>query len=122
MKKKLSIISIILVLFLFTTGCGKDEKTKITINCNDLTKSFDMKKNKSFNCTLLRNKYEFKISDIKKDSIVITVSDYGLNKVKDNGKISLKEKKKKFTIERKTETKLRTQTTDYSEYITIYWE
>ena len=91
----------------------------IDINCNnEYSYRITLKKGNTFDCELLGKNYNFKIKNILEDSVLVSVSDYGLTKVKEE-KIDLKAKNKEFIIEKNKEVELTTQMTDNNESIII---
>ena len=95
-------------------------KTKsLDYDCDGVKTRTTLKKGNTFECKLLSKDYTFKIKDIKKNYLIITVSDYGLTKVKKDNTISLISKDKEFKIEKNKKVELTTQSTDYNNSIII---
>jgi transcriptional regulator with XRE-family HTH domain len=93
----------------------------VDVKCHtDNTYRITLKKGNKFECILLDKFYTFKIKSIYNDSIIVTVSDYGLTKVNDD-KINLKSKEKEFIIEKNKKVELSTQAMDYNEIVEIEW-
>ena len=119
MKKKLLIIGLCLI----AVGCGKEKtETKLNINCNGEKQTIVLKEDERFKCELLGTDYEFTIEKLDSDKVTIKSSAFGLTQVKSDGTISLVDNNTEFTVEKNKELKLSTQTTDYSENITISWK
>ena len=130
MKKVLTIA----MLSLLISGCGKTkvenrvsdnkkkDEIKMNIDCNGDVNTPNLKENDTFKCTLLNDEYEFTVTSITADEVIIKASDTGLSPVSDKGGISLREKITEFTIPRDKETKISTQSMDYSEDMILYWK
>ena len=107
---------IIMLLMMLTTYINYDNNNVITMNCNGEVSKININIQETFSCTLLNNEYVFNISDIKDNKIYIKINEYGLTTTS-----SLLEKQNKFTIKKGDEVKLKTQTTDYQEFVSLKW-
>ena len=76
----------------------------------------------SFSCNILSTNYNFVISSVKKDKLIIATEYYGLTKVKEDGSINLNSRDRRFEIKKGQKTELTTQTMDYNESIIFEWK
>ena len=93
----------------------------VDVKCHtDNTFRITLMKGKTFGCFISNKEYNFKIKNIYKDNIIVTVSRDGLTKVQDD-KIDLKSKEKEFIIEKGKKVELSTQFKDNNELVVIEW-
>lgn len=110
-------IIFVFLTFILLTGCVKEvDENKIIMKCNKKEESFVIKKGSTMKCELLNTEYTFKITDIDEDKVYFEIDKYGLTTSS-----SLITKQNSFTISKNEEIKLRTQSTDYQEYVYFNW-
>ena len=107
--KRILTISLILLCF----GCSKEkEKANIEISCDNTISSVEISEGNTISCKLLGETYELEVKKITKDEIKFESNKYGLT-----SNYNIIEKNKDFNLN--NELKLKTQTTDVSEYLII---
>lgn len=112
MKKYL----ILILLLLINTGCKKNKIEKISMECNGIKTEFTVEKGNQISCILLGDEYVFTVKDIKDNGIYIKANKNGLS-----DSSSLTENKQQFIIDKDSDLKLYTQTTDYQEVVVFKW-
>ena len=112
-------IIVFCIFGLLITGCGNSKKIepKVLMYCNDVKTELELKEKDIVSCKLLGENYNFKIIDITEDKIEIESNEYGLTS--DN---NLREKNKRFIINRNDTLRLATQSTDYQESVIFKWK
>ena len=119
--KKLLLGIFIIVMCFTVTGCD-EAQGKLSILCNGESETVEAKKNSKFTCKLAGEEYEFKITKIKSNNMIIEANKPGLSKVTKQGTISLLTEETEFVVEEGTELGLSPQALDNFEIIIIYWE
>lgn len=94
----------------------------LNYNCNGTEGFAVIDPGNSFSCNILSTNYNFVISSVKKDKIIIATEYYGLTKVQEDGSINLSSRDRRFEIKKGQKTELTTQTMDYNESIIFDWK
>lgn len=115
MKKKF--VFIILSFILLVTGCNNNEENVLVVDCNGEVQKVSVKESDEIKCNLLGEDYTFKIKSVSNKNIKVKIDKFGLTTTS-----SLIKKQDEFIINKNEKVKLRTQSTDYQEYVYFTWK
>lgn len=115
MKNKF--LFMILSFVLLVTGCSNNESNALIVNCDGKEEKVSIKENTEIKCNLLGEDYTFKIKSVGNKNIKVNIDKFGLTTTS-----SLIKKQDEFTINKNEKVQLRTQSTDYQEYVYFIWK
>lgn len=109
---------ILLFLLLILSACNRNNsRVNLEMHCNNLSTNLEVKENDTLSCNLLGENYEFKVTKLDEDKIILEANKYGLTSSN-----SLREKEKEFTLTKNSSITLTTQSTDYQEKVIFNWK
>lgn len=106
------------LLLLILSACHRNNPSvNLEMQCNNLSTNLEVKENDTLSCNLLGENYEFKVTKLDEDKIILESNKYGLT-----SSSSLIEKEKEFTLTKNSSITLTTQSTDYQEKVIFNWK
>lgn len=106
------------LLLLILSACNRNTpRVNLEMHCNNLSTNLEVKENDTLSCNLLGENYEFKVTKLDEDKIILEANKYGLTSSN-----SLREKEKEFTLTKNSSITLTTQSTDYQEKVIFNWK
>lgn len=109
---------IVLLLLLVVSACHKNDlSVNLKMDCNSISTNLEVKENDTLSCSLSGETYEFKITKLDENKIILEANQYGLT-----SSSNLLDEEKEFILNKDSSITLTTQSTDYQEKVVFNWK